>query len=190
MKGEELLRPGRRVKFVALNARGAVIRESRAIVVKSHVSSGNEVRVIDAANGVHTLKEWDITSRSSPWMIVEADDDDEAQAQQAKQPRAASGEERHASLDEQVNSHIDDLLSRDFSAERFASELRGLSRRATQVIEIEKTVLRMGLKRLPDDQRDAVRKALRASGDDPDKTHHETDAEVQAPRAGRAGPST
>jgi len=180
--GENLLRKGRTVKICDVTRRG-VVAES-VITVSAVRRSGDNIIVTSSDGKRITLAEWDFRVGGPPRIVEKADD--EAQKKPAKQ----GNDTARASLDTQVNKYLDDLLSGEFDAEKYAQELLGLAKRGQNVLDVKRTILRMGIARLPDDQRESVRSALKTSfGESPDESEHDAQADVQAPRAGRAGPS-
>lgn len=128
------------------------------------------------------LPAWDYRAGGPRYLIREVG---------AESPKQRSTKQPSASLDARINSYIDDLLGGEFDATRFAEQLRALSKRASNVLALERTVLQMGVQRLPDEQRDPVLQALRERfGTSPDESEYDVEAKIQAPRAGRAGPSS
>jgi hypothetical protein len=163
------------------------LRPPRLVEARSIVELPNGTMVRTAAGARLMLPGWDFRARGPRYLIREAGDDAPAAQQQQEQKQRDPG----ASLDARVNSYIDDLLEGEFDATRFAEQLQALAKRAGNVLALEKTVLQMGIQRVPDDKRDQVKRALGEKfGISPDKSDYDEEADVQAPRAGRAGPSS
>lgn len=185
--GEDLLKRTKRVMLCEMGARGRVVLQ-RVITVESFRRDGDTLLIKTSGAGLIKLHEWDFRIGGPPRTLAEAPDDDQEKSgsQSAKEQR----KQPDASIDAQVNKYIDDLLDRDFDATQFAQELLGLARRADRVLELEKTVIKMGLQKLPDEQRQQAKDALaKNAGVHPEKTSHEEESDIQAPRAGRAGPT-
>jgi len=183
MIGEELLRPGAKICVQKIDASGNALQEFR-LTVASHRSLGDNIIIKSTTGKMLTLAEWDFRLGRSPFVIKE---DDSEKDKDKNQKQAQS----KASIDAQINKYIDDILSDDFNAMRFAQELLGLANRASKILELKHTILKMGIDKIPAEHRKSVTDILLTKfGVSPDETAHETEANVQAPRAGRAGPST
>lgn len=174
----------KRVRIVdTLGLRAPRLVEARSIIT---LPDGTVVRTTSGERLM--LAAWDYRTQGPRFIISEADGDDAKQA--PKQPEQHN-DRPAASLDARINSYIDDLLTGDFDATRFAEQLQALAKRAGNVLALERTVLQMGMQRLPSEQRDPVKRALgERFGVSPDESKYDAEAEVQAPRAGRAGPSS
>lgn len=187
MIGEELLRPGARVRIQRVDAHNNVQREFR-VTVASHRLLGDAVIVKTTTGKMLTLEEWDFKTRGSPYVIREDDDAEEDKDNNKKREQRPKAQ---SSIDAQVNKYIDDILTDDFNPTQFAQELLGIANRASKILELKHTILKMGIEKIPAEQRKAVSDILLSKfGVSPDETPHETEANIQAPRAGRAGPST
>lgn len=162
------------------------LRPPRLVEVRTLRASDDGVIIVTTTGSRITIPAWDYRAGGPRYIVREANGDD------APAPKQASAKTQpSASLDARINSYIDDLLSGDFDATRFAEQLQALAKRAGNVLALERTVLQMGMQRLPDDQRPIVKQALRDRfSTSPDKSKYDAEAEVQAPRAGRAGPSS
>jgi hypothetical protein len=187
MIGEELLRQGNRVRIQQVDARGAILREYKLTVASSRML-GDNVIVKSTTGKVLTLPEWDFRLRCSPFVITEDEDKDNTASGEQKKTQIS---QQTASVDAQINKYIDDILMSDFDAASYAQSLLGIANRAGKILELKNTILKMGLAKIPSEQRKSVSDILlNEYGTSPDETPHETEANVQAPRAGRAGPST
>lgn len=163
------------------------IEPMRVVEARRISELANSTVLITSRGERITLPAWDFRTRGPRYELREADGDAPT-AQQSQQPKQ---HDPNASLDARVNSYIDDLLDGDFDATRFAEQLQALAKRAGNVLALEKTVLQMGLQRVPDDKRDDVKRALGEKfGTSADKSDYDEEADIQAPRAGRAGPSS
>lgn len=158
------------------------------IVEARSIAERSDGTIIVTARGERiALPAWDFRARGPRYVLREAGDD----APASQQPQQPEQHDPNASLDARVNSYIDDLLDGEFDATRFAEQLQALAKRAANVLALEKTVLQMGLQRVPTDKRNQVKRALGEKfGTSPDKSDYDEEADVQAPRAGRAGPSS
>jgi hypothetical protein len=132
------------------------IEPMRVVEARRISELANSTVLITSRGERITLPAWDFRTRGPRYELREADGDAPT-AQQSQQPKQ---HDPNASLDARVNSYIDDLLDGDFDATRFAEQLQALAKRAGNVLALEKTVLQMGLQRVPDDKRDDVKRAL------------------------------
>lgn len=184
MIGEELLRKGAKVIIQRVDAHNNVQSEMK-VTVAHHRLLGDAVIIKTTSGKMLTLQEWDFKTRGSPYVIKEDDAQDDKE-----QKKDQSKSKAQSSIDAQVNKYIDDILADDFNPTQFAQELLGIANRASKILELKQTILKMGIEKIPADQRKAVTDILLTKfGVSPDETPHETEASIQAPRAGRAGPS-
>jgi hypothetical protein len=187
MIGEELLRQGNRVRIQQVDARGTILREYKLTVASSR-TLGDNIIVKSTTGKVLTLPEWDFRLRCSPFVITEDEDKDSSATGEQKKTQFS---QQTASVDAQINKYIDDILMSDFDAASYAQSLLGIANRASKILELKNTILKMGLSKIPSEQRKSVSDILlNEYGISPEETPHETEANIQVPRAGRAGPST
>jgi hypothetical protein len=93
------------------------------------------------------------------------------------------------SVDAQINKYLDDLLDGDFDLTKFMQGLVSLSQRSSNIIELKKTILKMGIEKLPAKYKtQALQKLKSQFGVSASESEYDLKASDKAPNAGAAGP--
>jgi len=93
------------------------------------------------------------------------------------------------SVDAQINKYLDDLLDGDFDLTKFMQGLVSLSQRSSNIIELKKTILKMGIEKLPAKYKtQALQKLKSQFGVSASESEYDLKAADKAPNAGAAGP--